>query len=371
MDHVRVLVAAGLAVLVRDLRIARRRPDLVVQAVAVPVVVLALAGIIFAADDAWPVALVDEAGGPAAAAVRQTVEETRGVTGPYFEVVETDADDAAHLVAAGRLHAVVRVPRDFARSGVVEVTTYNINTDAMKNVRLRLVQAANALDERGGTQRVGVDMRLDGPRVVTRGGYMGGTALVLALLLGSMLITANLVALEQEARTAREFILTPLGAATGTVGAMAAGVVLALPAAGATGLVAWLMGFRAEPGDLARAAAVVVPAMVASAGAGALLANLLRTHRAIQPVVILSALAGWFATGGFVPVAGLPPAARAVSTVSPPSYVYEWTASLVHGFDARMGAAAATALAAAAVGGVLLAVAAGRREQRRPAVQGQ
>ncbi|WP_407319301.1 hypothetical protein UQW22_02670 [Isoptericola halotolerans] len=118
-------------------------------------------------------------------------------------------------------------------------------------------------------------------------------------------------------------------------------------------------------------AAIVLPAIVATAGVGVLAAVLLGTHRAIQPVLILLALGSYFASGGFVPVSGLPPLARAVNTWWPPSYVFEWANPLLHGFTSRPSAAVVAAAVVAAALAVILAAVATQRANRRKVTHGQ
>jgi ABC-2 type transport system permease protein len=362
---------AVLAAVARNLRIARRRPDLIVQTVAVPVVVLGLASIIFGATDAWPVAVVDDDHSAASAEFVRALHDTRGVSGEYFRVVTTDAATARNLVHDGRLHLAIHIPEGFAAGNRVEVSTYNINTDAMKNVRLRLVDTANLFDAVTGDASVSAVLRTARPDSVPRTAFMGGSAVLLALLLGSVLIAANLFAMEQEIRTTKELVLTPVGATAGAFGSAVAAMLLALATSVPTAVMAWLFGFRVDAAGAGAAGAVALPAMFAAAGTGVLAAQVLRTHRAIQPVVILAALATYFAAGGFIPVAGLPPAARSFADFWPPSYAFEWANPLLHGFAGAAAPGRQVALWLAAAAGVGLAAWSGARESRRPGAGGQ
>jgi len=265
----------------------------------------------------------------------------------------------------------VEIPRGFTSNATLLARTYNINTDAMKNVRLRLVTTANLYDARTGHQQVHATISKTRPVDVSRTAFMGGSAIILAVLLGATLIAANLFAMEQEIRTTKELILTPLGAPVGALGAAAAAAILSLATAVPTAVMAYAFGFRAGPSELARFAAIVIPAVIAAAGIGVLLAQILRTHRTIQPTVILLALGTYFAAGGFIPVPGLPPAARAFSAAWPPSYVFEWANPQVHNFASPPDAPQMMMLLLAALAGTALAVLAGTREGRRPSKAGQ
>lgn len=274
-------------------------------------------------------------------------------------------------IAVAKVDRSPQAPVGFSRGQSIDVTTYNINTDTMKNVRLRLVTVANRYDAENGHQQVTSTIIKAKPQDVSRTAFMGGGAIILALLLGSCLIAANLFAMEQEIRTTKELVLTPLGALVGALGAAAAGALLALLAAVPTAAMAVAFGFRTDLAGLTRSAVVIGPAMVGAAGLGVLTAQLLRTHRAIQPTIILLALGTYFAAGGFIPVPGLPPTARAFAALWPPSYVFEWTNPLLHGFSHWLTASQLLAVLAAAVLGVGLAIVAGLRQGRRSTTSGQ
>ncbi|MFC4554007.1 ABC transporter permease [Georgenia faecalis] len=364
-------IRAALAVVVRNLRIAGRRADLVVQAVAVPVVVLGLASIIFGASDAWPVGVVDESDTPQSRMVVRALEDTRGATGPYFRSITDDQEHAERLLHEGRLHLVVTIPDDFPVHHQIETSTYNINTDAMKNVRLRVTTAANLHDQL--TAADGVTAYLDKARAqdVSRTAFMGGSAVVLALLLGAALLSANLYALESEHRTRKEIALSPLGASQAATGAALAGWLLSFLAAVPTALLALAFGTRATLPDLAQTLLIVLPAGLVAAGLGVLIAVGLRTHRLIQPTLILLALGSYFAGGGFIPVPALPPLARTIAAGWPPSYVFEWANPVLHGFRDAPSAVALAGAGLAAVAALAAAMGAARRDYRTAAAPGQ
>lgn len=102
-------------------------------------------------------------------------------------------------------------------------------------------------------------------------------------------------------------------------------------ARGADHLLALAFGTRATPANMVQTAAIVAPAVLAAA-LGVLAAISLRTHRLIQPTILLTALGSYFASGGFIPVPALPPLAREVAAWWPASYVFEWANPVLHGF---------------------------------------
>lgn len=364
-------INALLALVLRDLRIASRRIDLLIQTMAVPVVVLGLASIIFGASDAWPIAVIDKANTPESQAVVHAIDDSRGATGPYFETITTDANTATALLQEGRLHLVVTIPADFETSHTIQTQTYNINTDAMKNVRLRLDVAANLHDQPHGLNAVTAELDKAKPHDVTRTAFMGGSAVILALLLGAALISANLYAVDAEHRTRKELALTPLGISQAGLGAAIAGTILAIPAALPTLALALAFGTRTTFDNLLQASLIVLPAMLAAAGLGVLAATALKTHRAIQPTLILLALGSYFASGGFIPVPSLPPLARTIATWWPPSYIFEWTNPVLHGFQGNPTGTAIAITVTAATATLVWAMVATYQDHLKAHVQGQ
>ncbi|MFV0430331.1 MAG: ABC transporter permease [Arachnia sp.] len=364
-------LSALLALIARNLRLASRRRDLLIQTVAVPVVVLGLASIIFGGSDAWPIAVVDESDSAASHRLVQALDQTHGATGPYFHTLTTDAEQADAMLRDGRLQLIVTIPEDFASTHEILTHTYNINTDAMKNVRLRLTTAANLYDELARIDGVSATVVTERPTFVTRTAFMGGSAVILALLLGAALISANLYAVETEHRTRKEMALTPLGTGLAAAGAAISGWLLSLVTAIPTLLLALAFGTRATGLDLAQAALIMLPAGLASAGVGVLTAIGLRTHRLIQPTLILLALGSYFASGGFMSVSALPPLARTVADWWPVSYVFEWTNPVLHGFEAAPSGLTIAAVWTAAVAANLGAMVAASRDYRHATVSGQ
>lgn len=355
----------------RNLAIARQRPDILVQSGLVPIVLLTLAAIIFGGSDDWPVAVIDESQSEYSRQFVDAIERVQGESGPYFRIIEKNPERAADLIEAGRLHLVLTIPPQFAETRRVDALTYNINTDAMKNVRLRTTAAVEHLEHDQGARLVSYKLDKVKPVDVSRNAFMAGSAVFLALMLGSMLIAANLFAIEEEGRTRKEILLSPLGCVPAALGAALSALPLAILVALPTLLVAYLFGLRVESMPGLRASLVLLPAMLALSGAGVWVAHILRQHRAIQPAIILMALASYFAAGGFVSVPGLPPAARAFSSVWPPSYVFELANPLLHGFQESVSIMELTVFSLAAIFGLLLAIYAGRREMYKTVGGGQ
>ncbi|MEE1931074.1 ABC transporter permease [Streptomyces sp. TRM 70351] len=357
----------------RNLRLLRRRPDLVAQGVLVPLVVLVLCAILFGSwGDSWPVAVVDKAKNEQSAAITDSLGEARSNVEPYFEVIEEDPEQAARMLEDGRLQLVITIPEDVARTGEIDIATYNVNTDATKNLRFRVDDALNIHDQARGALPATVDLQTVAEKDVTRSAFIAGGVLFLALLLGAMLLAANVFAVEEEGRTGKEILMSPVGAPAAAVGAVLTSTLLAYATALPTLLTGLLLfGFRPDAGALGLVAVFMLPLLVAASGLGVLLAQVLRQHRAIQPPVILIAIATFFVGGGFVSVPGMPPLARTIAEWWPPSRVFEWGNPVLHEFTGGYTGGQWAWAVAFALLGLAAAVWAGRRELTAPRRNGQ
>lgn len=361
------------AITARNLTLLRRRPDLLAQSVLVPLVVLTLCALIFGAGgDDWPVAVVDKSQTAKSAAVIKSIEQTESRITPYFRIIETDDAKADEMIASGRLQLKIEVPENFEQSNQLSISTYNINSDATKNLRLRVDDALNAYDHSSGRMPLTVDLQTVKPDDVPRTEFIAGSVLLLALFFGAALLAANLFAVEVEQRTTKEILMSPVGPAGAAVGAMIAGTLAAFVTALPSYLTAWLaFGLTPEPAALLLVLLFMLPLMFACAALGVVLAHLLRVHRSIQPLVILTGIATFFAAGGFVSVPGLPPIARTFAEFWPFSRIFEWNNPVLYQFAGHFSARQWSWAVAAAVLGLLAAAYAGRREILIPQRGGQ
>ncbi|GAA4656484.1 hypothetical protein GCM10023347_02620 [Streptomyces chumphonensis] len=367
------MIRGALAAHRRNVRLLRRRPDLVAQGVLVPLVVLVLCAILFGSwGDRWPVGVIDRADDARSAAITDSLAQSRSNVDLYFETIEDDPRAAREMLEDGRLQLVITIPEDVATTNEVRISTYNVNTDATKNLRFRVDDALNIHDEVRGALPATVDLRTVAEEDVTRAAFIAGGVLLLALLLGSMLLAANVFAVEEEGRTAKELLMSPFGAAPAALGCVLTATLLAYLSAVPTYLTGLLLfGFTPDVGSLVLVLLFMLPLLVAAAGLGVLLAQLLRQHRAVQPPVILVAIATFFVGGGFVSVPGMPPTARTIAQWWPPSRVFEWSNPVLHDFAGSYTAGQWAWGGAFALLGVAGAYWAGRRELAAPRRGGQ
>ncbi|WP_019548490.1 ABC transporter permease [Streptomyces sulphureus] len=346
---------AFLAVHKRNLALLRRQKSLLIQAAIVPIAMLILSTLVYGGfGDAYAIGVVNQSDSKAAQKLEQQLHDAESDITPLFDVVTDDYDEARSLVDRGRLHTVVVIPPDYSSNYRLEVRNYNVNTDAMKNTKGRLQLVLNQADVPGAELRITNEMEGAQPHDVWRSAYLGGSAVLLALFFGAMLIAANLFLLERENSTHKEIMLTPLNpVVAGLANVLSALVVSTGLSLVPLGLSYWMAEFKADFWHVLMTYVGMLPVMVACAGLGIFAGHFLKSFRAAQPIITIGAMTTFFVSGGFNLVGYLPPAARAFSEWWPFSRIFSWFNPLLHGFDG-LGTGKIVALLVAAVIGVLL-----------------
>lgn len=326
------------AVFIRNAKLLIRQKQLILAPILLPVILMFLTAVIMGAGgDQWPVAVVDEARDQASGQLLQSIKDSRSNITPYYRIVETDLAAAREAVKKGRLHLMIRIPENYSQSRTVYIETFNINSDMMKNVRLRLEHSVNNLLGKEGELNVTPRLMTERPRDVWRVSFIGGSCLLLAIMLGSTITAANLFAFDQENRTKKEMILTPVRMTASGIGivlsSVAASIVGSLPSL----LIASLV-FKMEIhiANLLFVYAAMIPVAVACSCIGLLAAHTLRYYRVIQPVIIVSAIATFFGAGGFASVTVLPQAAQTFSKYWVFSRIFEWFNPVLHQFQSSL-----------------------------------
>lgn len=345
----RPFLAAVWAVHRRNLRLVRRQKNLVAQTLALPLAILLLVAFIFGGSgDAWPVAVVDDSESQEGAEVLHALQSIDSEITPYFDIQPMPLSAAESRVNAGRLHMLVHIPADFPHDRTLRVHTFNVNSDAMKNVRHRLDYALNQLEAGWGRDgAVGV-LRTERPEGVWRSAYIGGSSVLLALLLGSMLVAANLFVFELEDRTRTAILTSPVGPNTAGLGIIISALAVAAVGSLIPLVAAWgIFNLSVDPTALVITYVGIMPILVGCAGLGILFGQMLRSYRTVQPVIVLTALITFFGAGGFVAKPMLPSPVQSFSDVWLFSRIFGWFNPVLHGF--------APGLTAGQWGGSLLA----------------
>lgn len=299
----------------------------------IPLVLMFISTVLFGfGGDQWNIGLVDESRGPRSAELVQEFHDLNSNISPYFNVVTSDPREADRLVREGRLQLVVTIPPDFdadveaGRVPRLRTQTFNINTDMMKNARLRLDRVLLDYGHRTEPERtpITIAQTTKRPEDVWRHSFIGMGAVILSIMVGAALNTAIIVAREWERRTSKEIRLAPRAQ-----NAVFAGKVLAGLAAGlvntavAATLAVVLFGVRVPVERIPVLLLIGGLAATTCAGIGAAVGAWLRDYRIIQPLLLVTFAGTFFAAGGFSSVATMPPAVRAFDRWWPPAYVFE------------------------------------------------
>ncbi len=316
---------------VKDLKQWARDRQAIFAPLLLPIVLMFIATVLFGfGGDQWNIGLVDRSGGKHSASLIKVIESSRSNITPYFNVVTRDEDEARRLVDAGRLHLVITIPEDFDDSldsgdlPTLETSVFNINTDMMKNARLRLDRVLQDWGAELGHSPVKIDQTTTRGNDVWRRAFIGGSAVVLAVMVGAALNTALIMAREWEYRTAKELQLAPRAQFGIIAGKMTAGLVSGMVSTVIALLFATsLFGLRVPVDRIPILLLYAGLAALGFAGFGLAVGAWLKDYRVVQPLILVTLAGSFFAAGGLSSVPTLPPIARSIDRYWPPSWVFE------------------------------------------------
>jgi ABC-type polysaccharide/polyol phosphate export permease len=324
--------------ILKDIRQWARDRQALIGPMLIPLILMLICTVLFGyGGDEWNIGLVVESQGPQAQRFTQTIENLSSNISPYFRIITRDPTEAKRLVEDGRLQMVITIPADFdqrlntGKPPVIQTQLFNINTDMMKNVRLRLERAILEFQVSRSTAPVIVEQFTTRPVDVWRRAFIAGGALIVALLVGASLNTAIMVAREWERNTSKEIRLAPHALGAIVTGKIIAGLIACAVNVSVTLVVAvTLFGLRIPTGRWLFLLAIGFVVAVATAGLGLGLGAWLRDYRTLQPLLLVTAAGSFFAAGGYSSVATLPPAVRAFDLFWPPAYVFETMQAIMH-----------------------------------------
>ncbi|MEN1969176.1 ABC transporter permease [Lentibacillus sp. N15] len=344
---------AMVAVYKRNLKILRRQKQLLVTPFILPIVVLILVSTIMGGSDSWSIGLIDKSNTDASHELINSLESVHSELAPYFNVIETDPEKAKNAVEEGRLHMAITIPKDFQNTNKVYTDTYNINTDMMKNVKLRLEHGLlKEMDDRGDLQ-IETNLLTEKSYAVPRSAFFAGSAFLLSLMLSATIVAANLFSFDRENRTRKEILLTPVGTHAAGYGITLASGTVAILASLPT-LLLGIFAFQLDLHHLLQVYLIMIPVMIMCATLGMIVAHFLKRFHILQPIIIITFIGTFFAAGGFAGVSMLPPIARGFSTFWLFSYVFEWLNPLLHGFSTGLNLVQYMMILLAGLVGVLL-----------------
>ncbi|PAQ15721.1 hypothetical protein CD798_05130 [Bacillaceae bacterium SAOS 7] len=328
------MLRAILSVIQRNSKLLIRKKGLMIQPIVVPIVMLLLSAIIFGGGgDAWPIGLVNHSDSKEAASLVESIKESHSNISPYFQLISTDEAEASKLVDQGRIQLLIDIPENYAQTKTINIETFNINSDAMKNARLRLEHAINNRLAETKSLEIDYTLQTEKEQDVWRSAYLGGSCVLLALFFGSIMLGANLYAFEYENRTRKEILLTPLGPVLAGIGNMLTAILFAFVTTIPTLLVAMLFFRLSFSGwNAMKVLLGMLPIMLACAGIGILLGRLFKKYRIIQPILVIVAIGTVVIGGGFVGVPLLPEFAQTFTDFWVFSRIFTWFNPLLHGF---------------------------------------
>lgn len=328
-----------LAIATKNLRQWSRDRQALAGPMLIPLVLMFLCGVLFGfGGDDWNIGLVNHSRGPRAQAFEQTIRDSRSNITPYFKVITTDPAEADRLVHQGRLQLVITIPADFdakiaaGSTPTLETAVYNINTDMMKNARLRLDRVIQDYAAAHHPDRTPITITQHTTRTsdVWRKTFIANSAAILAVMVGAALNTAIMIAREWERHTAKEVRLAPRPLADLVSGTILAGLVAAAVNTAVTLAVAMLaFGVRIPLDRVPLLLALSGGVALACAGLGIAIGAWLRDYRTIQPLLMVTFAGSFFAAGGFSSIPTLPRAVQAFDRFWPPAPVFDtlqaWT----------------------------------------------
>lgn len=357
----------------RNMKILMRQKQMLIQPIIVPLVLLFLMVVVFGGGgDDWPVAIVDESNSLESQELMETFKDSSSNITPYFDLVETNPDQAERKVSQGRLHLYIKIPADFVESKNIEMKTYNINSDAMKNVRLRVEHTLNNYMEQQGDLKVTSQQVTAQPNDVWRAAFYGGSSVLLTLFLGSMIIAANLHAFEYENRTIKEITLTPTGSIMAGFGIILTSVVVSLILSFIPLTLSLLfLHFDFYFYNTLLVYLSILPILIGCAGIGILLGASFKQYRVLQPLIILIAIGTYIIGGGFAGVNMLMPLAQEIANIWVFSVIFEWFNPVLHNFASSFTSRQYTFIFLAGLLGLLFTFISYRFEIRKSTFGGQ
>lgn len=328
MNLDRTLAVAG-----KNLRQWSRDRQAMTGPMLIPLVLMFLCGVLFGfGGDEWNIGLINHGKGPHAQAFEREIRASTGNITPYFNVVTTDPAEAEQLVTDGRLQLVVTIPADFddhidaGRPPTLQTRVYNINTDMMKNARLRLDRVIQDYAAAHSPRKTPITITQSTTRTqdVWRKTFIANSAIILAIMVGAALNPAIMVAREWERSTDKEIRLAPRPLADLVAGTLLAGLTAAaLNTLLTTGVAIALFGVRIPPERLPLLLGIAAGVSLACGGLGIAIGAWLRDYRTIQPLLMVTFAGSFFAAGGFTSVATLPLPVQAFDRYWPPAPVFD------------------------------------------------
>jgi hypothetical protein len=275
-------------------------------------------------------------------------------------------------VRDGRLQLLIIIPPDYEENHLIYTETFNVNSDMMKNNRLRLEHSIlDNLNKNGNIKIIPV-LITEKANDVWRAAFISGSCFLIALFFGACISAANLFAFDLENRTKKEVLLTPVSLTATGFGIILSSVVITLFTSLPSLLFAvYIFKMQIYALNTILLFAAMIPVMIGCAGLGILIAHYTKNYRVFQPVIIVVSMATFFVAGGYAGVAVLPDAAQAFAKVWAFSYIFEVFNPILHNFKSTLTLSQLLGILFTAVSGLSVIPFIYRRELRISISSGQ
>lgn len=211
------MLRAAFSLAWKDILSNLRTPFFLVVTVAVPLVFSGLYSLVVQVSATNPIAIARYSQGPYSEIFISILQEMKSVDGPYFRILTTNPGEAFDLYEDGDVGGVIEIPPDFdeqierGNHADTNLHVYNINSDATKNLQLRLDHAIYLYQQQANGMTVTVQETATFQHDMSIKTYLGTALLMFTVLFAAMANTGSLLAQEWEDRTAKMVILTPHG----------------------------------------------------------------------------------------------------------------------------------------------------------------
>lgn len=321
-------------------------PKSLAAGIIAPTIILVIFALTFGNFVALKLAVVDNDASDLGAAFQEAVfSQTSPLSGePYFEAIETDADEAARLYEQGRVNGILTIPEGFSErltSGESAQIFYafdNYNTDMAKNLRLYLDEGIFAFYqshmpgmEIEVQREYAVGVQLDWFAIIAVGVFM------LAFLMGSMFNFLYLLNKERVYATLSEYRLAPVS----LLPTFAARIVVALFAGALGAGVNALLILLLTGVNLANCLLAILPVLlvlgVAFISFAAIVSLTVRKFSGAAMLSMVTAVVAWFLSGATTSVKYATGVLLDVALALPSSYGLSQIRAAVFGVDQSVG----------------------------------
>ena len=330
MYHLRVIRACAR----KDIASALTDRVFTILGLFIPMNVLILLSLFVLAGSNAPTAVVMQDTGPYAQAFYTAMGQAHS-----FRLQQASAADAAALIAAGKIVAVVTIPPDFdARIAQnqpvqVDVAINNLNTDFTNDIRRAVPLSITAFYAHAFPNLVPVAPREHDfyPQDTDYIPYLTVSILVIALMLAGLLQAGTASAREWEHETMKELLLSPAARWAILTGKMLGAFVVSL-ASVALVLVVLIVFAGVWPVSWGEVLGFTTLILLLFVAIGTLLGTLLKGRQAVTALSLGTAIPLFFLSGAFGPISFTTPVIQFLAQLFPVYYAIVLQQHAFHGF---------------------------------------